>query len=333
MKHLLEGYVHNPGKHCASTAISDVMNFEGLELDEPMCLGLGCGLGFAYFHIQQSSPSHITATRSAALEPRFFESLGIPFQWNIEHDKDLAMRKMEKSILNGQPILMKSDIKFLHYYNTNTSFPGHLISIWGFDDERNIVYVADTQFPGLQEVPYPDFVKGRYSSAPWAKVEGDYFPVNVKGHKYDLESSIKKALFHQANDMLSDNSMFPGIVGMEGLKNCKKALPSFGNAEDWKWSARWFYQIIEKRGTGGGAFRTLYTEFLEHAEKINPSFARIAPPFKMKEIAQKWTALALTLKNISDQEKPSGFEQAAKALDEIIQKETSFFQGVLDNLK
>ncbi len=333
MKHILEGYVHNPGKHCASTAISDVMNFEGIDLDEAMCLGLGCGLGFAYFHIEQSSPSHITATRSAFLEPRFFENIGVPFEWIIENDKNRAMRKMEEAILAGQPVLMKSDIKFLHYYNTKQSFPGHVISIWGFDDEKKIVYVADTQFPGLCEAPYEDFIKGRYSSAPWAKLSGDYFPVEASGHEFDLASAIKKALKTQADDMLSDNAMFPGIVGMEGLKNCRKALPSFADAKDWQWSARWFYQVIEKRGSGGGAFRALYADFLEQAEKTVPSFAKIAPPSKMKEIAANWTELALKLKEISDRDGPDGFGKAADMLDEIIEKETTFFTAVLDQLE
>jgi Domain of unknown function (DUF4872)/Butirosin biosynthesis protein H, N-terminal len=331
MKKILEGHVHIPGKHCASTAISDVMIFEGIDLDEAMCLGLGCGLGFAYFHIEQSSPSHLTATRSAFLEPRFFENIEVPFQWIIDKDKDHAMEKMEEAILDGQPVLMKSDIKHLHYYNTNTSFPGHVISIWGFDNKEKTVYVADTQFPGLQEVPYEDFIKGRYSSAPWAQVCGDYFPVRVRGHEYNISTSIKKALVSQAKDIFNP-PMLTGIVGMDGLKNCAKALHSFADSDDWQWSARWFYQVIEKRGTGGGAFRALYTEFLEQAKNIDPSFAKIAPSEKMNVIAKKWALLALTLKDISDRDKPEGFEQAVEIIEEIIEKETRFFSDILDHL-
>ncbi len=34
-------------------------------------------------------------------------------------------------------------------------------------------------------------------------------------------------------------------------------------AEDWQWCARFGYQVIERRGTGGGAFRLMYSRFLE----------------------------------------------------------------------
>ena len=32
--------------------------------------------------------------------------------------------------------------------------------------------------------------------------------------------------------------------------------------EDWQWSARFCYQVIERRGTGGGNFRLMYSRFL-----------------------------------------------------------------------
>src|SRR5690606_41797888 len=36
-----------------------------------------------------------------------------------------------------------------------------------------------------------------------------------------------------------------------------------GLLEDWQWSARFAYQVIERRGTGGGNFRAMYVRFLD----------------------------------------------------------------------
>ena len=37
---------HTPGKHCGSTGLRDLVNFHGLDFDEPACFGMG-GVTFA----------------------------------------------------------------------------------------------------------------------------------------------------------------------------------------------------------------------------------------------------------------------------------------------
>ncbi|PIP42692.1 MAG: hypothetical protein COX19_00160 [Desulfobacterales bacterium CG23_combo_of_CG06-09_8_20_14_all_51_8] len=39
---------HQPGRHCASSAISDLVRFHGYVLTEAMCFGIGEGLGIWY---------------------------------------------------------------------------------------------------------------------------------------------------------------------------------------------------------------------------------------------------------------------------------------------
>src|SRR5262249_21943102 len=55
-------------------------------------------------------------------------------------------------------------------------------------------------------------------------------------------------------------------------------------AEDWRWCARFGYQVIERRGTGGGAFRLMYSRFLEEAGREQAPLAA--------EAASRWTELA-----------------------------------------
>ena len=58
-------------------------------------------------------------------------------------------------------------------------------------------------------------------------------------------------------------------------------------AEDWKWCARFGYQVIERRGTGGGCFRLMYSRFLEEAGRAEAPLAA--------EAAARWTELAARL--------------------------------------
>jgi len=67
-------------------------------------------------------------------------------------------------------------------------------------------------------------------------------------------------------------------------------------AEDWQWCARFGYQVIERRGTGGGAFRLMYSRFLEEAGRPEAALAA--------EAAGRWTALAGALHAASESDEP-----------------------------
>ena len=55
----------------------------------------------------------------------------------------------------------------------------------------------------------------------------------------------------------------------QGLPALRRFAAEVGDwpeaAEDWQWCARFLYQVIERRGTGGGNFRRMYSRFLEEA--------------------------------------------------------------------
>ena len=46
MKKLIENWVHIPGVHCGSVTLRDVVTYYGYPWSEPMCFGIGGGLGF-----------------------------------------------------------------------------------------------------------------------------------------------------------------------------------------------------------------------------------------------------------------------------------------------
>ena len=61
----------------------------------------------------------------------------------------------------------------------------------------------------------------------------------------------------------------PPLGEFEGLPALRRFAAEVGDwpdaAEDWQWCARFLYQVIERRGTGGGNFRKMYSRFLEEA--------------------------------------------------------------------
>ena len=85
---------------------------------------------------------------------------------------------------------------------------------------------------------------------------------------------------------------FQGIPALRRLAAEVGCWPE--QAEDWRWCARFLYQVIERRGTGGGNFRLLYSRFLEEAGCAEASLAA--------EAAAGWSSLAAAAQAASEPE-------------------------------
>jgi hypothetical protein len=94
----------------------------------------------------------------------------------------------------------------------------------------------------------------------------------------------------------------PQLGDLEGLPALRKFAAEVGSwpdtVSDWQWCARFNYQVIERRGTGGGNFRAMYSRFLaevgrEHAAAL----CALA--------SEAWTALAGSLYAASESDEPT----------------------------
>ena len=68
---MIAGYRHRPGNHCGSTALRNLLAFDGVEISEEMALGLGAGVCFYYVPMDGQSPSRFTNGRVGRREEQF----------------------------------------------------------------------------------------------------------------------------------------------------------------------------------------------------------------------------------------------------------------------
>lgn len=328
MKKLIEGWKHIPGKHCASTALRDVMEYKGHRLSEEMCFGIGAGLGFFYLTSPFSSPTRIIMTRNANLEAHFFENIGIPFYWRTFQDEESALKTVKSWLDEDVPVLLQTDIYYVDYYNSKTHFSGHVVVAWGYDDEKEEIYLSDTNWEGLQKLSYSSLIKAWTSKIPPFFLDFNHFEVKDIPHQLDLEKVIKRAIQVQAFELLHPQG-WGNESPVEKMRELSKSFPEWVNSPDWKWCARFAYQVIERRGTGGGAFRKLYSGFLREAEEILPFLKGSNFPSRMEEVALLWTKLSEILKGISEGEDGKGFKEAGKIMESISVEEEKIFRDIL----
>jgi hypothetical protein len=125
-----------------------------------MCFGLGEGMAVWFMYFPGLSPSRIVHVRTIDLESQFFDRIGHPFEWEIFDTPEHSERGLRAKIDDGLPVILRTDLYHLPYYASKTHYPGHVITVWGYDSDREIFFVTDTERKDLLEVSLttrPDF--------------------------------------------------------------------------------------------------------------------------------------------------------------------------------
>jgi len=333
MKKIIDNWTHIPGLHCGSVTMRDVMTHFGYNLSEAMCFGIGGGLGFYYSINDDISPSHMIFVRGPDMETTFLSLINKETSWNHAHDN--VIDEIKKFIDQDIPVVIQTDIYYLDYYNSSTHFPGHIVSVWGYDDETETMFVADNHFEGLQKVPYLDLKNGMASKDLSNPLNNNFIEVRLNNNVINLEEIIPEAMRENARKMLYGCTGGRGESGAHKIKNWSEDLPNWKDVSDWKWCSRFGYQVIKKRGVGGAGFRWIYRDFLKEAENIVPLVKELGLAEKMDFIGSKWSNIALVLKEISEQESPHTelLGTASKKAYELWELESEFYSITLQEIE
>lgn len=289
------GFVHTPGHHCGSTALRNLLAFHGVEISEEMAFGLGAGAGFYYLAMEGSSPSRWFNGRTARLEETFRELTGAAVTlrtFSAEADEQ-AWEAARAEIDAGRPVLLLTDLYHLDHYGSSAHFPGHAVVLAGYDSE--VARLSDTGFEELQTTRLESLARARHSGHPAYPLEGHMFTVDEEIDRGRLAAAAPRAIERAADEMLEPP--FGEFAGLPALERLAAEAGSWPQAvEDWQWCARFAYQVIERRGTGGGCFRLMYSRFLAEAGRAEAPLAATA--------AARWTELAEAFRAASESERP-----------------------------
>ena len=289
------GFTHVPGNHCGSTALRNLLAFHGVEISEETAFGLGAGAGFYYLALDDTSPSRWFNGRTARLEESFRELTGAALEMRTfaEEDGVAAWDAARAEVDGGNPTLLLTDIYYLDHYGNSAHFPGHAVVLAGYDAE--VAHLSDTGFEELQTTRLENLARARHSGHPAYPLEGHMFTVGEAIDRAALEAAVPRAIERAASEMLEPPfGEFGGVPALERLAAEAGSWPEA--VEDWQWCARFAYQVIERRGTGGGCFRLMYSRFLEEAGRDEAPLAA--------EAAARWTELAEAFRVASEDDEP-----------------------------
>lgn len=189
----------------------------------------------------------------------------------------------------------------------------------GYDSER--AFLSDTSFEDLQETRLENLDRARHGEHPAYPLSGHMFTVAGEVDAERLREAIPAAIERAAREMVEPR--FPGFSGLDAVERLAEEVGSWPrDTGDWGWCARFGYQVIERRGTGGGAFRLMYSRFLEEAERPEAPLAA--------EAATRWTELAGALHAASEPEEPEAalWRRVSAAAEEVAGAERRLWRAL-----
>ncbi|MGE5664996.1 MAG: BtrH N-terminal domain-containing protein [Deltaproteobacteria bacterium] len=326
MRYAVPGYVHRRGEHCGSGAMRNLLAFRGILLSEPMCFGLGSGAGFLYLPAYPVSPGVAFHGRIMELERELCDALGIPFPETPEPDGDAGWSRARDAVASGHPVLVNTDLAFLDYFDTKTHFSGHRVVLIGFDDEAGEALLSDSEWDAPQAVPIASLSQSRSSDIPPYPMGNRWCIVAPDGPLRPLSEAVPAALGKNAAAMLSPPE--GDVSGVAGMRRAAEELPRWPEMTgEWPFAARFGYQVIEKRGTGGGFFRRLYARYLGEASSAFPPLAAAGFPAMMVALADGWTGIAARLKEISESKDGRVFRAVSELLLRQADAEERFWRA------
>jgi hypothetical protein len=191
----------------------------------------------------------------------------------------------------------------------------------GYDEE--VAHLSDTGFEQLQTTRLENLDLARHSDHPAYPLAGHMFTVGGEVSPERLRAAVPAAIERAARAMVEPE--FRGFSGLDAVRRLAEEAGSWPEvAEDWQWCARFGYQVIERRGTGGGAFRLMYSRFLEQAGREEAPLAAAA--------AAAWTELAEAFRAASERDEPGAgpWKRVDTAANRVATTEERLW-GSLDN--
>jgi hypothetical protein len=325
----LSEYAHTPGAHCGSASLRNLSDYYDWGFDESLCIGLGSGLGFGYY--ERGPASRLIMGRNGQLETGFFETLGIDYREASEEPWETAWSAVRASLADDVPVMLFVDLFYLDYFETNTHFGPHILLCVGVDGDD--VLLSDSEFDTIQRLPRSRLRKAWDSDYGFGPLDNRWLVVTDPTIENDRTAAARNAIRRTAEFMLSPEVGGWQSQGIDGIRRFADDLPAWTELEDASWSARFAYQNIERRGTGGGAFRRLYADFLDHVGADLELESEV--PERFHTVADEWTELGGTLKRASKTdgaEQGQLFEQASEQAMALADREERLFAELQTDL-
>ncbi len=326
-------FQHKISAHCENGVTSNLLNFYGLELDEPMVFGIGSGLFFTFLPFIKLNGAPVTSFRPmpGAIFKRLNKSLKIKMKTQrFPGNPDKAMEELDKLLARGIPVGMVVGVYDLTYFPAPLRFHFNAHNIVAYAKKDGKYLVSDPIMENPEWITAEDLKRVRYAKGTY-KPKGKMYHITQIPENFDLMRAIKKSIKYTAIMMVRA----PGpVIGVSGIRFLAANVRKWPKKKSKKIAARYLGSVIrmqEEIGTGGAGFRFLYAAFLQESGKFMDSAELQKLSEHMTEAGDMWRQFAIEAARVVKNRPQDGesYDTVADRLLAIADKEEYVFRKLL----
>jgi hypothetical protein len=322
-------FEHRQSGHCESGVTSNLLNYHGHKVSEPLVFGIGAGLFFSYLPFLKMQHAPMTSFRvwPGQVYDRASKKLGVVSKIQRFKDEKQAMDSLDRALENGFPVGLQVGTYHLPFFppEYRMHYNMHNMVVYGLDDGHYLV--SDTVIEKPVRISYPDLVRVRFAKGPFAPQGRMYYPLSVP-ESLDLKPVIIEGIRKTANNMIG--IPFP-LVGVKGIRYLSKQLRKWPRKYGEEKAAYYLGQVLrmeEEIGTAGAGFRFIYGAFLHEAGDVLKQDWLKEVSLEMGENANRWRDFSyLGSRNCKKRAKPEeSYDSLAEILLDCASKEEAIFK-------
>ncbi len=299
----IPGFFHFNTHHCVTGSLRHIYAFHGCDISEDMLLGLGEGVGFSYWHFKGQPPFlGGRGMPKPSMEEISGLRTGVTVKLHTSNSPRTACKTLLDSLATGQPVMLGVDMGFLPYFDFGGQeyhFGGHVVVVCGFDPDTEQVLIADRD--GLHAVSMQALEEARSSSF-------KPFPPHHLWYGFDFSrfrppnlEEIRQSITAQAKLMIEPPIRNIGIRGIQLAAERIPCWPEQMNKEELRLALFNIYIFISPvGGTGGGAFRYMFSRFLREAAGLSGDNRLAESADLFQKVGDQWETFATWCKQASE---------------------------------
>jgi hypothetical protein len=322
-------FKHTPVAHCESGVTSNMLRFYGINISEPMVLGIGAGLFFSYMPFIRLHGMPVMSFRPLPghIFARVTKRLNVKMKGRRFLNQDKSMQALDKLLEQGIPVGNLVGVFYLPYFPKEYRFHFNAHNICVIGKENNIYTVSDPLSTTTNVLTYDELKRVRFAKGTYPPFGKMYWVKKIRTQTPDLKSGIISGIRLNCKRMLDIPLPYFGVRGIyltaSKMRDWEKKLGT-------KKAALQLAQLIrmlEEIGTGGAGFRFMYAAFLQEASAI------LTWP-ELKEFSMQMTKTGDLWRDFSYEaahkfknrgEKICSYDQLADKLVHIADEEKRFF--------
>ena len=322
-------FEHRQAGHCESGVTSNLLNYHGFSISEPMAFGIGSGLFFSYLPFLKMQHAPVTSFRvwPGMVFDRTTKLLGIKTKIQKFRNPDDAMKALNLALENGFPVGLQVGTFHLPFFppEYRMHYNMHNMVVYGHDN--GTYFISDTVIENRAEISYDDLVRVRFAKGPFAPNGRMYYP-NFLPKDIDLKPAIIRGIQKTAKNMVE--VPFP-LIGTKGIRYLSRQMRKWPKKLGEEKAAYYLGQVLrmeEEIGTAGAGFRFIYGAFLNEAGAVLKQDWLKEISLEMGEAATRWREFSYKgSRNCKKRAKPEeSYDFLADILLDCADKEEKIFR-------